>query len=173
MANKQKVRGFHIYQDEKDRNIYYDWITKNAYVISDKNVGKYYFYQNRLVFAIIAFVLAVNFVLDTTASFILAVAIVVVMEILFRTRFLPSLTQIAKFKPTKTKRSSMIDQIAESNDKKKVMLKIFLYAAFGILLIINAYIEHLSQTLLGLSIVVGVISIVIALMHIIALTRMK
>ena len=54
MSKKQKIpntqlSGRNIYTDKKKRVIYYDWLTKQGYLVEKKYEGPVMFYQNRIV----------------------------------------------------------------------------------------------------------------------------
>ena len=55
MAGKTRVTGFNIYKDGKNRDIYYDMLTKEGYVITKYEVSKMNFYQKRFILPIIIF----------------------------------------------------------------------------------------------------------------------
>ena len=59
--NQTAVSGFSIYQDKHGRDVYYDFITKNGYLILESNVTKFNFYQKRLIIPLIAFALLLNY----------------------------------------------------------------------------------------------------------------
>lgn len=150
MAKDSKhLRGMNIWIDDKGRDIYYDrFFTKCGYVINEKNKGTYAFYANRFFLPIIATVLVMNFILNETQSIFLGILLYIILELLFRLKFLPSLTKLKKFKPQYKLR--LVEQI-QSQDRNKTIILAFLLVAFAILLVINVHMEGFTGMGLFLS----------------------
>lgn len=172
MANNVKrPSGIHIYVDDKGRDVYYDVFTKRGYVIQEKNRASYAKFENRYLLCIILTILLVSITNNYVLSIIIGVAVAIVYEVAFRGTFLSTLVAINNFKPKE--KYSIIDQIANSNQKSKTIIKAILYIALAILIVINAYRQALSTPLMILSYLVSVFGIASAIVNIIALTKMK
>lgn len=149
MATKKKTKlftnpeqttlsGLHIYKDKKGRNVYLNRFNKTGYIITDADEKSYRMYSMRFVLGIIVFILLNGFVLSPLLSALAGVVVYVILEIRFRTKFLPDLTQVPNFEPA-SKESPLI--VASREEKKRIMMKCVLYLAFSILMAINTYLQ--------------------------------
>jgi hypothetical protein len=59
--NQPSVSGFSVYQDKHGRDVYYDFITKNGYLILESNAGQFSLYQKRFIIPLIVFALLLNY----------------------------------------------------------------------------------------------------------------
>lgn len=168
---KKHASGRNIYVDERGRDVYYDRFTKNGYLIQEKNLKSYFMYQNRFILVIIGIILGYNFLASLETCIIIGVIVAIIIEIMFRRKYLPSLITIQGFKPEK--KLPVYKQIADGEARGKVILKTFLYLAMSILLVLNAYIEKLEFPMFALSVVVAIISLYACAVNAIALTKMK
>lgn len=172
MSNKTvPLRGLSIFQDERGRNIYFDRISKMGYVIQDKDVKMYTVYSNRYIIPITAAILLGYFVVEPIWAALFAVVLIIVMEVMFRKRFLPSLTRMEKFKPTK--RASMLQRVMDTNDKKKVLVQTLLYLSLAVLLVWNAMDMGMQGFMFGASCALSLAAIGAAILHIVAYIKMK
>lgn len=140
------VAGINIYKDSRNRTVYFDRLTKDGYVITAHNVNQYNFYSKRFLIPLIAFALLSTlnvggYKLGFGKAALICLGIIIVMEYLFRFRFLKSLTTIPNFRPEKKK--PYLQQIIDSNTNKFVIfLKAILYLALGIIFIYYAYLSN-------------------------------
>lgn len=167
----KRPSGIHIYLDEKGRDVYYDIFTKNGYVIQEKNRASYAKFENRYLLCIILTILLCGITNKYLLSIIIGLAVAIVYEIAFRASFLPTLVMLRNFVPKE--KYSIVDQIAKSNQKQKTIIKVILYIALAILIVINAYRQQLSMPLMILSYLVSIFGIASAIINIIALSKMK
>ena len=141
--NKQKkvdkksnnISGRNIYLDRQGQTVYYDPISKCGYIIDKKVEGKFFVYKNRFVLILMIMILFSEYFPSWKEVVITGIAIYLLAEILFRFKFLRSLRQTTKF--NREKRQTMLKSIIESKDTKKAILRIILYLAFAILVILN------------------------------------
>lgn len=172
MSNKTvPLRGLSIFQDERGRNIYFDRISKMGYVIQDKDVKMYTVYSNRYIIPITAAILLGYFVIKPIWAALFAVVLMIVMEVMFRKKFLPSLTRMEKFKPQK--RASVLQRIIDTNDKKKVFIQIMLYFSLAVLLIWNAKDMGMQGFMFGASCALSLASVGAAVLHLVAYFKIK
>lgn len=169
--NVKRPSGIHIYIDDKGRDVYYDVFTKRGYVIQEKNRSTYARFENRYLLCIILIILLCSITDNYLLSIIIGVVAAIIYEIAFRFNFLTTLVAINNFKPKE--KNSIINQIANSNQKQKTIIKVILYIALAVLIVINAYKQGLSTPLIILSYIVSLFGIASAIINIIALTRMK
>ena len=168
---KKRAVGRNIYLDDKGRDIYYDRISKNGYIITEADMRKFYYYQNRYVLILIAIVLGYNFIASLQTCILIGVVAGVIAEWTFRKKFLPSLTMLVGFKPEK--RIPPYQQIAQNDPKNKIILKAVLYMLLAVLLVLNAWIEQLSSALFVLSCLVALVSVYAAVMNLLAIKEVK
>lgn len=137
------VVGVNIYQDSRGRNVYYNRLTGDGYVISPANVSKYNFYAKRFILPLIAFALLSTmnvggYELGIFRSALICGGLALAMEYYFRFRFLKSLTTIPNFKPEK--KQTHFQKIIEAHPEKPLLIvKSLLYLALGIVFVFYAY----------------------------------
>ena len=119
--NKGNISGRNIYLDRHGQTVYYDWLTKNGYLIDKKVEGKFYVYKNRLVLVLIIIILFSEYFPSWVHAVIAGIAIYLMAELLFRFRFLPSLRQTSKF--NRENRQTLLRTIIDSKDTKKSNFK--------------------------------------------------
>ena len=170
------VSGFSIYQDKHGRDVYYDFITKNGYLILESNVTKFNFYQKRFIIPLITFALLLNyrignFHIDLLAAGIIALIILVGFEFFFRFRFLRSLTTIPNFVPQR--KTGFFDQINEKNEKNILLIKALLYMLFGILLAVYTYQKQMNTFETIIMLTISLVIAIYGIIYLIALTKRK
>lgn len=136
-TNKRGISGRNIYVDKRNRIVYYDMITKKGYIIDPKEEEKYKLYQNRFVLIFCAMILCFDF-FSGWLTFMAGLAVsFLIIELVFRFAFLNKLRTVANVE--RAKHLSVLDEVIQTQDKKRALLKATLYSAFGILIIVNAY----------------------------------
>ncbi len=161
---KSHVNGISIYQDKHGRDVYYDRLTKDGYLILESNAPRFSFYQKRFLFPLIVFALLLNFDFGSMhVGWVEAGAVALItllgLEYFFRFKYLKTLTVIPNFKPEK--KESFLKKVNRQNEPKILLLKGFLYILFGVLLLIYAY--QLNSTgfdLIIMAVISGVVIIV-------------
>lgn len=128
-----KVSGINVFEDDKGRPYYVDRFTKTAYLLKDVE-NTYKFYSMRFFLGLMIGIIAYSFHLSTVICVLLGVVGYVFMEFRFRV-FLKRLTQNKNFKP-KQKPGRVESEM--QTDMQKVVIKLLLFIALGVLLIINA-----------------------------------
>ena len=174
--NQTAVSGFSIYQDKHGRDVYYDFITKNGYLILESNVTKFNFYQKRLIIPLIAFALLLNyrignFHINLLTAGIVALIILAGFEFFFRFRFLRSLTTIPNFVPQR--KISYFDQINEKNEKNVLLIKALLYILFGVLLAIYTYQQKMDTFETILMLIISLVIAIYGIIYLVALAKRK
>ena len=89
----------------------------------------------------------------------------------YKNRFVRSLRQTTKF--NREKRQTMLKTIIESKDTKKAILRIILYLAFAILVILNAITMKADIAILLVSILLSIMAMYCVIVNIIACIKMK
>jgi len=170
-ASNITLSGHNIYRDKKNRTIYYDFISKNGYIVGREDEGKLFIYKNRFPIIIVAAALTIELLLTPIQAVIAGIICAILVEIFYRL-FVFKRMQISKSFVRK-ERISPIQAIIEQKTKGKIIALIFLYLALAILILVNAYLEKYSIGLVLVSGLVSVFSLYFTIIHIIALFKMN
>lgn len=166
-----RLSGQNIYTDKKNRTIYYDFISKQGYIVDKKHENQALFFKNRLAIIFFAAVLcAGTFLTWLQAAIVFAVALVLA-EFKFRKSFLKQL-EVAKDIDFE-RRLSPIKYIVENKEKNKVIMLAILYIVFAVLVVLNAYMENYTSGLMVLSIAFALFGLYCSIIHLIAFSKMK
>ena len=141
-----QIKGLNVYTDEKNRVIYYHPLTKKAIYVPAFEQKTFSMYQKRYLLAACAFILLTTiladwFELPTFVPLLITIVGVVLVEFNFH-KYLNKLQPVKHF--NKEKCTGYFD-ILEGEDKTKMILRIILYLALGIVLVINAYVSKYDQ----------------------------
>ena len=141
-SNTPVLSGMHIYKDNKNRSIYYDVLTKKAYVITNADVKSYSIYAQRFFIALALAVLIMALTYEDHSNLMIfgpLVALVVygLMEWRFRV-FLNTCNQI----PVKLEQWVGREQLSAQEPKSRLITKTVLLIALAVLIIVNAYVSH-------------------------------
>ena len=163
---KLKLGGMHIYIDTHGRAVYYDVLTKIGYVLDDYE-NTYRPYSMRFVIGIFAAVLIKMFEAPLWLCVVLGFVAYAFMEVKFRL-FLKKLPQLLDFKPEK--RAGIITTAA-NEETKKIVLKLILYIALAVLIIINAYDQKYEGIILAANWLICLFGIYFAVIQVLALIK--
>ena len=134
--------GLSIYHDEKNRTIYYNRISKRAYVIKPNDFGTFQTYNMRFFAALAATIVLFSFSDTFLANPLIAIGIGVLVFVVLQVKFnsfLKRCTVIANFDP---KNSYGSIQIAATSETRHLALKALLFLVLAVLIIYNAYERH-------------------------------
>ena len=165
-VEKIRLSGRNIYTDKKGRVIFYDMITKKGYLVDKKHENSALFFKNRFVVLLFAAILFGATFLTWLQAAVAWAVMMAIAEFAFRRGFLKKLEVVndVDFE----RRVSALQYIVENKAKGKVIVLIVLYLLLAVLVILNAYV--------GLCVLSGGIALVgvyFAILHIVALTKMK
>lgn len=164
----EKIVGANIYYDKKGNPIYYDFLTKKGYMLRDHNLKDYRMYSNRFIFSFGFGILVEMFLKMPLLAVLSGVIALIVLEILFRKKFLPSLSLVGNFK--KEKEESLIVKMAQT-DVSKLIAKIICYLLISILLIVNLKMEGYEGLFAIASYLISAITLLIAILNLLALFK--
>lgn len=159
--NDDKIGGFSVYRDDKNRPIYYNRFNHNGYVLSD-NAKLFKTFNSRFMLGFIATIFGYIFNLPLWLCVTLGIIVYLVMEFKFR-KFLNKLPVIPNFQPKK--RTSIVDSEAGLSTKK-IITKMILYFTISILLIVNAYSSNYTGLILYLNYALSVITFITGIIEI-------
>lgn len=169
-AAAEELSGIHIYKDDHNRFVYYDVFSHSGYILN--NIASYRGYSSRFIIGIIAAILAYTFELGYIASAMIGVGIYIFLEIRFRI-FLKKQVIVPNFK-RKERPARLLT--ASKEETNKIYLKIVLYLAFAILIIILPFTAEgaLYDTIMKVAcILIGIGAIGVAIFQVFALLTKK
>ena len=173
---KNRIAGMNVYKDKHNRDVYYDRLTKKAYIINPSDVNQYNFYSRRFFIPIIAFVLLFslkigNIELGYAGAAGIALIIGIIKEAFFRFRFLKSLSAVPNFQPKE--KPDYFDQLANAGNKQDLMIRSLLYFALGIVLIVFGYLSEFEIFEWIICIAFSLGAIIMGIINLIAVLRKK
>lgn len=161
MTTNKKLSGINIFQDKHGRSVYYDRIFKKGYLIQDKNIQQYYFYQNRYLFVAIIAILSATYISNYWLIILFSILAIIILEVMFRISYLHHLTVLSNFKPIKKQSNISINK----ETKNKYLMKVIAFTLLSILLILNVMTTSYDNLMIGFSYLVSACSIVMAVMN--------
>lgn len=170
-VEKIRLSGRNIYTDKKGRVIFYDMLTKKGYLVGKKNENSALFFKNRFVVILFAAILLGGTLLSLTQAVIAWAVMMALAEFAFRMSFLKKLEPVTDV--DFEKRVSALQYIIENKEKGRVIALIVLYLLLAVLVVANAYVEKYSTGLCIFSGCISLVGLYFAVLHIIALTKMK
>ncbi len=138
MAKKTEMRpseltGISIYQDPKRGTIFYDLISRRAYILTRSDVKKYNIYSSLLIVCIvIAIAVANTFKLGYINGVIIAVALLIICMAYFRFTFFYQLPLVENWKPFK--RKNIFENIAERYETGRIIALVVMLALLSVLM---------------------------------------
>lgn len=140
MARNTKQNANYKVSELSDRSVlyngknyyYYDTFTKKAYILQNKNALTYNRYSLRTLTALFIGLVCFYVLHSSTLALVLGIGFYVVIELIFRIKFLPTLTELDN--PGNTTKDSMIEHLAKTMDKKSLIIgAVFGFVMFLIL----------------------------------------
>lgn len=170
---KNKVTGRNIYIDKHDRTIYYNKRKRQGFVIKPGTETQFKAFYNRYILGFIAIVfLEILFLHNLIFSIPLGVAAIIYMEFKWH-KLIDSYTMIQDFEPNEHR--SSFDYII-GLDTNALILRIVLYIALSVCLVLNIYtnpeIEN-NMILVIASYIVAALGLYMAARFIYALSKKK
>lgn len=165
-----RLSGRNVYTDKNGRVIYYDWLTKQGYLIQKENEGRMTLFKNRFVIVLFAAILFAGTFLNWTQAVVAGVVMAVLIELYFRLSYLKKLEVVddVDFQH----RLTALQSILEHKSRTQIIALAALYLVFAVLVVLNAYLENYSMGLNILSGCLGVVGLYFSALHIYALIKM-
>lgn len=170
-VEKIRLSGRNIYTDKKGRTIYYDFVTRQGYLIDKKSENSAQFYKNRLVIILFAAILFAGTFLTWIQAIIAWAVMMAVAEVMFRRSFLKKLEKVTDV--DFEKRVSALQYTMENKEKGRIILLAVLYLALAVLVVLNAYMEKYSPELLILSGGIALVGVYFSALHTAALIKLN
>lgn len=143
MLNKLGIGKKAVFKHPSGRIIYYDYLTNRAYTIPPEKQQQFPLYQNRYLVSLLVVALALVFEVPVWICLVGGLAVAIGFEIFFRKRYLPSFTYTERFN---IEEAINMEKKVDKESFKKTLLRIVVYSAFAIVLVLNAYDMEMSQT---------------------------
>lgn len=165
-----KPTGLFINQNDKGQYVFSDFFIKGGYLLLQRDYEKYRIYSMRYTISIIVIALLSTFI-SMRIAILVGILTAIVGELLFRIKFLKTLTYLPDYKRVDNK--TLLDTLTTSSDNNKKIIKAILCVALSILIVINAYQQHYSQTVVICCWVISVIAFIFALLFVISYFKEK
>lgn len=163
------LNGINLYQ-EKKRTVYYDIFTKNGYIINNAEARTYLLFSAR--YALAALVGCLVYYINNNLVVCLAVglAVLVVLEVLFRKTYLYKLPEIKNYQ--RPKKAGYIAETAEKESYLRIVLLIICGVLLALMIASNTrngvYKDQLSVVL---AYVVTFGALFVAMLNVVALFK--
>ena len=155
----------------KGRTIYYIPSKKTGYFVPKSMETKLSLMTNRYFFSSAFLVLLINIMPNAVVAVLVSLAICLGLELYYRLKFLPNLVREKHFVPDEKK--GYIQSLSENMSKGRLMLRGIALIAFGILLVVNAYLSKFSAMILTLNVLICIGYFVMAVIFFVAALRGK
>lgn len=170
-VEKIRLSGRNIYTDKKGRVIYYDFITKQGYLVDKKRENSAQFFKNRFVVLLFAAILFGATFLTWIQAAIAWAVMMALAEVMFRCSFLKKMEKVTDV--DFERRVSALQYIMENKEKGRIGILAFLYLLLAVLVVLNAYMEKYSLGLQILSGGIALVGVYFSILHIAALIKMN
>lgn len=170
-VEKIRLSGRNIYTDKKGRTIYYDFITKQGYLVDKSKENSAQFFKNRFVIILFAAILFGATFLTWTQAAIAWAVMMALAEVIFRRSFLKKMEKVTDV--DFEKRVSALQYTMENKEKGRIGVLAFLYLLLAVLVVLNAYMEKYDLGLLILSGCIALVGIYFGVLHIVALIKLN
>ena len=126
------VGGFNIYHDDKNRTIYYNRLSKRAYIIKPNDFNTFRTYSMRIFLALAVIVVLFSFSDTFLANPLFAIGVGVLVFVVLQVKFngfLNRCTSIANFD---TKHAYGYIQLLAIEETRRIWMKILLFTALAV-----------------------------------------
>lgn len=164
----EDLSGLYIYHDHR-KTVYQDFLTKDGYIITNRDVETYSRYSLRLPLAIMASCVVMIFATNLLIAIGVFVLIEVGMYILMRVKFLPKLPVIENYKHPK--RESLIESQAKAVSKRKCIVFISLSAVLVLLSGFQVFTATTTQ-MFAFNIILAVAALALVIFYTLVLIKM-
>ena len=166
-----RLSGRNIYTDKQNRTIYYDWVTKQGYLIEKKNESAALFYKNRFAVILMAAILFGATFLTVIQAVIAGAVMLVLAEAVFRLSFLKKLEPVRDV--DFEKRVSGLQYIVNEKSKGRTLMLAVLYLLLAVLVILNAVDQEYGTGLMVFSGCIAAIGVYFSLLHFVGLAKIS
>lgn len=170
---KNKITGRNIYIDKHERTIYYNKMKRQGFVIKPGTETQFRAFYHRYILGFIAIVfLEILFLHNLMISIPFGVAAIIYMEFKWR-KLINSYTMIQDFEPNEHRNSF---EYIIGLDTNALILRIVLYIALSVCLVLNIYTNpeiEKSMLLVIASYIVAALGLYMAARFIYALSKKK
>lgn len=140
IENSKYITGRNIQYSKKGECILYDSFTKAGYLVPISRQTQLAVFQNRFLISVTGLVFGIIANIGTVSSIGIGAILLIILEYLYRMRFLKSLAKVRKYVPAPGR--TLADSIAERYTKKKAISYSILLVLFGVLMVFNSISAH-------------------------------
>lgn len=140
------IAGRHIYRNDHGQTILYDKHSGCGYIINKQSEGKFTVYYHRLLITLLVLIFGINMGVTWKIMVPVSLLLLLILQVMYRVKFLPSLTCIKKYVPAEKR--SLSDSIAETQTRSGCITYGLALLVFGVMIVINGYVSHLSAVML-------------------------
>lgn len=170
-TNQRKISELNdmfIYQSGKNY-VYCGPFSNKAYILTNENAREYAVFSARYFIAISVLILLALTTTKVVLSIVVGVATFVVLEVLFRTKFLANLPVVENF--VKPEKANIIEGLAGKYSKNRLIAVVVMCLALVVLIPIYAKLQNYQGAMLYLNYVVTAGVGIFTLLVIIALIK--
>lgn len=167
-----QLRGPSIFQDPKKGTIFYDYLSRRAFILTSSDLKTYMTYTSMLPISILLGV-GLMYLLKLNFFYALLFAGIAYLSsmLLFRFMFFYKLPEVENWKPIK--RESLIEYLAKEYSHKRLLVLTILLLLLTILMPLNAHLEKMQGITLYGSWLCAIITGVGAIISVIAMIVRK
>lgn len=144
------IGGFNIYHDDKNRTIYYNRFSHQAYIIKPQDFNTFRTYSMRFFFALALVIVLFSFSDTFLANPLFAIGVGVIVLLILQVKFHFFLNRCTSINNFDTKRAYSHIPLLAMEEPRRILLKILLFGALAVLVVFNSY----QQQYEGLSLIV-------------------
>lgn len=131
-----ELTGSNIYH-QKNQTIYYDFITKKGYVITNSSARTFSTWQMRLPLSIIAACILILLKADPLGAILIGIAAYLAATLIFLNRYLPTLPVVSRF--SKPKSLGFVRDLAAKYALPTFGFVIMMFYAMAIIITVNTF----------------------------------
>lgn len=159
--SSRDLTGYNVYHlHENNQTIYYDNLTKKAYIITNQYVNSFSTWQTRLPISVIVAAVLILFRANPLMSIVWGIVVYIGSSILFHMTFLKKLPIKKNF--TKPKSKGFFRDIAGRYPIGILRIITFMFAALAVVMIVNQIVNKFEDAARTITYVFATISIVCA-----------
>lgn len=166
-----ELKGLFIFQDKKHGTVYYDILTGNGYIFTTSDTKYYTLSVAFLPIAVIIFYFTMQFGLSTVWSLVLAIVSYIVMQAIYRIKFLYKLPVVKNYKAQK--KDTIVTNLAKGYSIQRLAVLCILSSLLIAATVGYIYFNDLEDLPLVGMIIVACIAIGLFIVCILALATKK
>ena len=176
MANSQtkvqELKGLNIYHDRRHGTVMYDVLTKNGYVILNRDVKKLVLNDLGFPVAILVYFLSQNLKVDSYVGPLAAIAAYILCKLLFRFLYLYKLPVIKNYEPEGGKKG-FIERFASIYNKTQLIIVAVLAIAIFIASMVMIYLKLFTGINMICMGIMGIAALCLGIISLLAIKQLQ